>query len=316
MTHFHSLDEVQLQGASVVSIGVYDGVHRGHQRLLRELVKQAHDLGQRAVVISFFPHPDVVLRGVVGRYYLTSPEERAQLLEALGVDVVLTLAFDERLRQMRAADFVDQLVTRLSMRQLWVGADFALGYQREGNVAYLSALGEERGYRVRPVELVTYSEAGEVISSTSIRELLLQGRVALARDWLGRSYSVSGKVVRGDGRGRMIGFPTANLEIWEELVIPLNGVYAGWATVRGQRYAAVTNVGTRPTFDGVSVRVEPHLLDFDDDIYGEALCVTFEERLRAEQKFSGIDALRAQLKQDVAAARAALRAQSSSDEMR
>ena len=316
MTHFHSLDEVQLQGASVVSIGVYDGVHRGHQRLLRELVKQAHDLGQRAVVISFFPHPDVVLRGVVGRYYLTSPQERAQLLEALGVDVVLTLAFDERLRQMRAADFVDQLVTRLSMRQLWVGADFALGYQREGNVAYLSALGEERGYRVRPVELVTYSEAGEVISSTSIRELLLQGRVALARDWLGRSYSVSGKVVRGDGRGRMIGFPTANLEIWEELVIPLNGVYAGWATVRGQRYAAVTNVGTRPTFDGVSVRVEPHLLDFDDDIYGEALCVTFEERLRAEQKFSGIDALRAQLKQDVAAARAALRAQSSSDEMR
>jgi riboflavin kinase/FMN adenylyltransferase len=316
MTHFHSLDEVQLQGASVVSIGVYDGVHRGHQRLLRELVKQAHDLGQRAVVISFFPHPDVVLRGVVGRYYLTSPEERAQLLEALGVDVVLTLAFDERLRQMRAADFVDQLVTRLSMRQLWVGADFALGYQREGNVAYLSALGEERGYRVRPVELVTYSEAGEVISSTSIRELLLQGRVALARDWLGRSYSVSGKVVRGDGRGRMIGFPTANLEVWEELVIPLNGVYAGWATVRGQRYAAVTNVGTRPTFDGVSVRVEPHLLDFDDDIYGEALCVTFEERLRAEQKFSGIDALRAQLKQDVAAARAALRAQSSSDEMR
>jgi riboflavin kinase/FMN adenylyltransferase len=316
MTHFHSLDEVQLQGASVVSIGVYDGVHRGHQRLLRELVKQAHDLGQRAVVISFFPHPDVVLRGVVGRYYLTSPEERAQLLEGLGVDVVLTLAFDERLRQMRAADFVDQLVTRLGMRQLWVGADFALGYQREGNVAYLSALGEERGYRVRPVELVTYSEAGEVISSTSIRELLLQGRVALARDWLGRSYSVSGKVVRGDGRGRMIGFPTANLEVWEELVIPLNGVYAGWATVRGQRYAAVTNVGTRPTFDGVSVRVEPHLLDFDDDIYGETLCVTFEERLRAEQKFSGIDALRAQLKQDVAAARAALSAQSSSDEMR
>ena len=316
MTHFHSLDEVQLQGASVVSIGVYDGVHRGHQRLLRELVKQAHDLGQRAVVISFFPHPDVVLRGVVGRYYLTSPEERAQLLEALGVDVVLTLAFDERLRQMRAADFVDQLVTRLGMQQLWVGADFALGYQREGNVAYLSALGEERGYRVRPVELVTYSEAGEVISSTSIRELLLQGRVALARDWLGRSYSVSGKVVRGDGRGRMIGFPTANLEVWEELVIPLNGVYAGWATVRGQRYAAVTNVGTRPTFDGVSVRVEPHLLDFDDDIYGETLCVTFEERLRAEQKFSGIDALRAQLKQDVAAARAALSAQSSSDEMR
>jgi riboflavin kinase/FMN adenylyltransferase len=316
MAHFHSLDEVQLQGASVVSIGVYDGVHRGHQRLLRELVAQAHDLGQRAVVISFFPHPDVVLRGVAGRYYLTSPRERAQLLEALGVDVVLTLAFDERLRQMRAADFVDQLVARLGMQQLWVGADFALGYQREGNVAYLSALGEARGYRVQPVELVTYSEAGEVISSTSIRELLLQGRVTLARDWLGRSYSVSGEVVHGDGRGRMIGFPTANLAVWEELVIPLNGVYAGWATVRGQRYAAVTNIGTRPTFDGVSVRVEPHLLDFDEDIYGEILHVTFEERLRAEQKFSGIDALRAQLTQDVAAARAALRAQSSSDEMR
>ncbi len=306
MAHFRNLNDVQLDGASVVSIGVYDGVHRGHQRLLSELVAQAHQVGQRAVVISFFPHPDVVLRGVVGRYYLTTPDERAALLEQLGVDVVITLAFDERLRQMRAAAFVDQLVARLRMCELWVGADFALGYQREGNVAYLSTLGESRGYRVQTVELVTYSEAGAVISSTSIRELLLQGRVELAREWLGRSYHLSGEVVHGDKRGRLIGFPTANLAVWDEVVIPLNGVYAGWATVRGQRHAAVTNIGTRPTFDGVSVRVEPHLLDFDADIYGEALTVTFEQRLRAEQKFAGIDALRAQLAQDVEAARRAL----------
>ncbi|MFQ3647845.1 MAG: bifunctional riboflavin kinase/FAD synthetase [Anaerolineae bacterium] len=306
MAHFRKLEDVQLDGASLVTIGVYDGVHRGHQRLLADLVAQAHHVGQRAVVISFFPHPDVVLRGVVGRYYLTTPDERATLLEQLGVDVVITLAFDERLRQMRAAAFVDQLVARLGMRQLWVGADFALGYQREGNVAYLSALGEARGYQVQPVELVTYSDAGAVISSTSIRELLLQGRVELAREWLGRSYSLSGEVVHGDKRGRLIGFPTANLAVWDELVIPLNGVYAGWATVRGKRYAAVTNIGTRPTFDGVAIRVEPHLLDFDADIYGETLTVTFEHRLRAEQKFSGIDALRAQLALDVAAARSVL----------
>jgi riboflavin kinase/FMN adenylyltransferase len=306
MAHFRKLEDVQLDGASVVTIGVYDGVHRGHQRLLVDLVAQAHHVGQRAVVISFFPHPDVVLRGVAGRYYLTTPDERAALLEQLGVDVVITLAFDERLRQMRAADFVDQLVARLGMRQLWVGADFALGYQREGNVAYLSALGEARGYQVQPVELVTYSDAGAVISSTSIRELLLQGRVELAREWLGRSYSLSGEVVHGDKRGRLIGFPTANLAVWEEQVIPLNGVYAGWATVRGERYAAVTNIGTRPTFDGMAIRVEPHLLDFDADIYGEMLTITFEERLRAEQKFSGIDALRAQLALDVAAARSVL----------
>lgn len=306
MAHFRKLEDVQLDGASVVTIGVYDGVHRGHQRLLVDLVAQAHHVGQQAVVISFFPHPDVVLRGVAGRYYLTTPDERAALLQQLGVDVVITLAFDERLRQMRAADFVDQLVARLGMRQLWVGADFALGYQREGNVAYLSALGEARGYQVQPVELVTYSDAGAVISSTSIRELLLQGRVELAREWLGRSYSLSGEVVHGDKRGRLIGFPTANLAVWEELVIPLNGVYAGWATVRGERYAAVTNIGTRPTFDGMAIRVEPHLLDFDADIYGETLTITFEERLRAEQKFSGIDALRAQLALDVAAARSVL----------
>lgn len=306
MAHFRKLEDVQLDGASFVTIGVYDGVHRGHQRLLADLVAQAHRVGQQAVVISFFPHPDVVLRGVAGRYYLTTPEERAALLEQLGVDVVITLAFDENLRQMRAAAFVDQLVGRLGMRQLWVGADFALGYQREGNVAYLSALGEAHGYRVQPVELVTYSDAGAVISSTSIRELLLQGRVELAREWLGRSYQVSGEVVHGDKRGRLIGFPTANLAVWDELVIPLNGVYAGWATVCGERYAAVTNIGTRPTFDGVAIRVEPHLLDFDADIYGEALTITFEHRLRAEQKFSGIDALRAQLALDVAAARSVL----------
>lgn len=290
----------------MVTIGVYDGVHIGHQQLIQQLVAEAHQTDRSAVVVTFFPHPDVVLRRISGPYYLTTPEERAQRLTDLGVDVVVTLPFNAAMRRMRASRFVSQLLTRLKMRALWVGKDFALGYQREGNVDFLTRSGKKYGFTVQPIDLITHAADGSVISSTAIREKLLAGQVETAREWLGHSYSVSGKVIHGDQRGRAIGFPTANLEIWDQLVIPANGVYAGYATVRGHRYSAVTNVGTRPTFDGNSVRVEPHLLDFDADIYGQELVLTFEKHLRTEQKFDGIEALQSQLVKDVRATRAEL----------
>lgn len=299
--HIHNLLEAQLTRSSLVTIGVFDGVHRGHQYLIQRLVADAHRNERLAVVLTFFPHPDVVLHGQDGRYYLTTPDQKASLLLALGVDYVITHPFDDGLRQMRAAVFVDELLNRLKMKALAVGADFAMGYQREGDADFLRGQGAAKGFDVQVVDLVTNDS--ETISSTAIRGALEAGDVALARKWLGRSYAVSGSIVKGEQRGRQIGFPTANVAVWEQQVIPANGVYASWVTVQGERYMAATNVGVRPTFDGQLVTVEPHILDFERGIYGESLTVTFEKRLRDEMKFDGLDALIAQIGADVDSSR-------------
>lgn len=304
--HVYKLEDARIDTPSIVTIGVFDGVHRGHQALIQQIVSEARASGRQAVVMTFFPHPDIVLRGLSGRYYLTSPEQRAALLEALGVNVVITQPFDEAVRHTRAAVFVDRLLEHVKMAVLRVGSDFALGYEREGNVAFLTEQGRLKGFEVRTIDLVTHDGNGVAITSTGIREALLNGQVEQARDWLGRSYAVAGEIIHGNQRGRTIGFPTANLAIWEEQVIPANGVYAGWATIDDERFMAMTNIGVRPTFDGQSVTVEAHLLDFDRDIYGKMLHLTFEKRLRAEKKFSGIQELIGQIKIDVEAGRAYL----------
>jgi riboflavin kinase/FMN adenylyltransferase len=307
MTQLVKLEEVLLDQPSIVTIGVFDGVHRGHQEVLKALIAEAQQSQRKAVVVTFFPHPDELFKGVTGRYYLTTIEERAHLMRKLGVDTVVTLRFDDEFSRIRANVFVDQLINNLKMASLWVGADFALGYKREGNVEFLKRGGIARGYTVNPITLVTQASDGSIINSTAIREQLLNGHVEKANEWLGRPYAVSGEVVQGDKRGRTIGFPTANTAVWEQQVIPGNGVYAGWATLGERRYKAVTNIGTRPTFDGVAVRVEPHLLDFDEDIYGQTLTISFEHRLRDEQKFDGIEALKKQLAADVAKGRKLLK---------
>lgn len=308
MQHHDDLGGIALDQPSMVTIGVFDGLHRGHQYLIRELVAQAHAVNCLAVVVTFFPHPDAVLRGITGRYYLTTPEQRAQLMGDLGVDYVITLPFDDAIRQIRAADFVDVMVGRLKLKSLWVGQDFALGYKREGNVEFLRAQGQQKGFDLQVVELLMGD--GDKISSMHIREALNAGDVEKSREWLGRAYAVSGEVVQGEQRGRKIGFPTANVNVWADLVIPANGVYAGWAFLDdGQPLMAVTNVGYRPTFNGQNVTVEVHILDFNQDIYGHNLTFTFESRLRPEMKFNGIDALIAQIAVDSQAAREFLSAQ-------
>jgi riboflavin kinase/FMN adenylyltransferase len=304
MNHATSLASVHLQQPSVVTIGVFDGVHRGHQHLLRHLVQEARAAERLAVALTFYPHPDVVIRRLSGRYYLTTPEQRAELIGATGVDVVITLPFDDHLRQIRAADFVAQMRDHLRLASLWVGSDFALGYQREGNVNFLRAQGQINGFSVRVIDLLMAENAA--ISSTAIRQSLLEGEVEQARLWLGRPYSVAGEVIHGMARGRTIGFPTANIDVWEQQVIPANGVYAGWAQLGAERFMAVTNVGNRPTFNGDGITVEAHLLDFDRDIYGETLAFSFEKRLRAERRFAGIQELIAQIGADVKAARSYL----------
>ena len=302
MNHVYDLATIQLDQPSVVTIGVFDGVHRGHQHLIQRLVRSARESGRLAVVLTFFPHPDVVLRGLTGRYYLTLPQQRAELMGELGVDHVITLPFSEEFRQIRAAAFVDLMREHLKLESLWVGADFALGYKREGTVEFLRAQGAEKGFTLEAIDLVG-EDGSATFSSTAIRDALNAGDLEAARRLLGRSYSVSGEVVHGDHRGRTIGFPTANIAVWSEQLVPANGVYAGWATVGGEHYMAVTNVGLRPTFEGDSLRVEAHLLDFNRDIYGETMNFSFETRLRPEKKFNGIQELMAQIALDAQAGR-------------
>ena len=283
---------------ALVTVGVFDGVHLGHQQLLSRLSAHARAESLQAVVVTFFPHPDIILRGLRGRYYLTTPEEKAQRLRAAGMDEVLTLAFDDNLRQVDAAAFCARLRQGLNMRTLAVGRDFALGHRREGDVDRLGQLGQEQGFELLVTDLVTGSEGR--ISSTAIREALEAGDMERARRWLGRSHSLSGQVVRGAGRGRQLGFPTANISLWEQQVIPANGVYASYVWLGEERFLAATNVGVRPHFGEESVTVEPFILDFDREIYGRKLTLSFEHRLREERKFDSREALSAQIGADAA----------------
>ncbi len=297
MQHVFDLAALQLETPSVLTIGVFDGAHRGHRHLIETLVRQAHEKDRLAVVMSFHPHPDIVLRGITERYYLTTVDERADIMASLGVDVMITHPFNRDVMKIRAADFVHRLVKHLNLKSLWVGKDFALGYQREGDVAFLSARGEEQGFRVEAIDLV--DTADDVVSSTTIRAMLREGRVDEAQVLLGRAYSVTGEVVHGLKRGRKLGFPTANIEVPPMKLIPANGVYAGFATLGERQYLAATNVGVSPTFANKEVTVEAFLLDFDADLYGETLTFAFEKYLRPEQKFDGLDALVEQMGRDV-----------------
>ncbi|MBN1681722.1 MAG: bifunctional riboflavin kinase/FAD synthetase [Anaerolineae bacterium] len=299
MQHVYRLEDAQPPGPAIVAIGVFDGVHRGHQHLLKRLVQTAQQRGCVPTVLTFFPHPDVVLGRASGRYYLVTTEQRARLLGDLGVELVVTHPFDITVRRIRAADFVDQLLTRLNLCELWVGPDFALGYKREGTVDFLREQGEQKDFGLEVIGLVTNDGTGKTVSSRGIRDALAGGDVEQAAQWLGRPYRVEAEVVPGDGRGRQLGFPTANMDMWEEQVLPMNGVYAGWAHLNGESYMAVANVGRRPTFDGGIVRLEVHLLDFDRDIYGWTLAFDVVTRLRAEQRFASVDALVAQVNRDI-----------------
>lgn len=305
MEHVFDLESIHLDGAWL-TIGSFDGVHRGHQRILRELTAGAHAEGAPAVVLTFYPHPAVVLRGIREGYYLTTPEEKAALIEPLGVDVLITHPFNEQVAHTPARTFLARLQRHLHMRHLWVGFNFALGHNREGDLNALRRWESEFGYRLRVFPPVVVD--GMVVSSTAIRVALMDGDVALAAHWLGRPYALQGTVVRGDGRGRRIGVPTANLSVLAERMLPAAGVYVCRAQVGERTLGAVTNIGVRPTFEAqpAAPRVEAHLLDFEGDLYGQSMRLTFLTRLRGERRFPTVDALRAQIAQDIAQARALL----------
>jgi riboflavin kinase/FMN adenylyltransferase len=302
MQYFTSLDALALRD-TWLTVGVFDGVHRGHQSIIRPMVEAAHESGSPAAVLTFDPHPAIVLGHRSALKCLTTPLERADLLGRLGVDFVITLNFTRALAETSAAEFMTQLKSRLGLQQLWIGYDFALGKDREGNAARLAELGGQLGYRVHVVEALA-DESG-VISSTTIRKLVSTGQVAEAARLLGRPYQLGGPVMRGDGRGRKIGVPTANLAVPADKAAPPNGIYACWAWLAGQRYQAAVNIGVNPTFtpDKQTPNVEAYFLDFDADIYGQDVRLDFVARLRDELRFPSVEALLEQIWQDVAEVR-------------
>jgi riboflavin kinase/FMN adenylyltransferase len=305
---FASIYEVEVpeawrQKGAWLSIGTFDGVHLGHQGLIRRLVAAAHAENAPAVLVTFFPHPAVVLHGQRGPYYLTSLEERSALLDELGVDGTVTLTFSRELASLTAFEFMSQLKAKFGVSQLLVGYNFALGRGREGDLPTLKQIGKQLGYQLQVI--LPIEAGGMVVSSRQIRSLLAEGAVDRVAQALGRWFAVKGRVTRGDGRGHSLGIPTANLEIWDEQALPLIGVYAGWAWVGDKRWEAVVNIGVRPTFEAqpVSPRVEAHLLDFDQDLYDRELRLEFVARLRSEQRFSSIGELLGQIKLDIESAR-------------
>lgn len=297
MQHYRSLEEVNLKN-SWLTVGVFDGVHRGHQEIIKKLTTGAHADDAPAVVLTFEPHPASVLSGHEIKC-LTLPDERADLLEKLGVDVVITERFTRELSTVTAHDFMSRLRRQLGLQHLLIGYDFALGKGREGNATRLTEIGSELGYRVEVVSAL--SDESGVISSTEIRKLIETGNVAEAARLLGHPYSLHGPVIHGDGRGRTIDVPTANISYSHDKMIPAKGIYVCWAYLQDKKYQAAINVGTNPTFtpDKQSPNVEAHLLDFRQEIYGEDVRLEFVARLRNELRFDSVEKLMEQIWKDV-----------------
>ena len=283
---------------STITIGVFDGVHRGHRHLIGALVQEARDAGALAGVLTFKNHPITVLRPGVEVRFLTDLDERVRLLKELGVDFVVPVRFDRELAGLSSRDFLLRLYEKLRMRRLVVGPDFAMGRDRDGTLETLPAIGESVGFTFESVDLMT--DTAGVVKSTTIRNSIIEGDVSRGARLLGRNFAVNGVVAHGEERGRELGFPTANLELGPGLIFPGDGIYAAWAHLESGTYMAATSIGVRPTFDdGENRTIEAYLLDFSADIYDQPLRLEFVQRLRGEEKFDSIQALLDQMDEDV-----------------
>jgi riboflavin kinase/FMN adenylyltransferase len=289
------------QGAATVTIGNFDGVHLGHQALLRRTGKRAAATGTAAVALTFFPHPVRFFSPRARFYEITSLGDKTALIAGFGMDVLVVESFTGEVGRMAPAEFAREILAgRLHAACAVVGYDFTFGKNRSGSPAMLTELGAELGFAVEVVPPVV--RGGIIVSSTRIRDLLLGGRVREAEEMMSRPYKVSGPVVTGAGRGRNLGFPTANIQVVQDL-IPLPGVYIVDAEVEGERRRGVANVGFNPTFGENSLGVEVHVLDFDRDLYGREISIHFRDRIRDERKFKSAGELVRQIEKDVRYAR-------------
>ena len=287
-----------------LAIGVFDGVHLGHQELIRRLRDRARADGAHAVAATFDPLPVQVLAPGAPPSALSDAGERADLLTRAGADAVVLFRFDDAFAALDAREFVERVLHAGEVRQIVVGPDFRFGHDRQGDIALLRERGRERGVAIDVVPPVEID--GAVVSSTRIRNAVLAGDVRTANVLLGRPYAVRGQVVHGDKRGRALGFPTINVATGRERLLPRDGIYATRVTIGPTTYPAATSLGVRPTFGGTERVLESHLLDVSGDLYGEEVATAFVERLRDELRFESPEALIAQIARDVEATRRAL----------
>jgi riboflavin kinase / FMN adenylyltransferase len=290
--------------SAVITIGNFDGVHIGHQALFHEVIEIADSMDGTAIAMTFEPHPIRVITRNGHPPLITMYEQKAELIERAGIDVLICIPFTLEFAALSARQFVeDILIKRIGMKVIVVGQDYTFGNRREGNVGLLKRYAEEMDFKVIVADWIQSSVESDRISSTAIRDLVMDGRVDRAARMLGRNYQIRGTVAHGRDRGgRLLGIPTANLNLNDELC-PKAGVYAVIVNYDGKSYPGVANIGYSPTFDDHIFTVEAHLLDFKKDIYGERIMVNFIQRLRDEIKFDGIPELVRQIEQDVADAR-------------
>ena len=292
----------------VATIGNFDGVHLGHQALFREAVRRAREKGGEAVAITFEPHPLKVLRPEIPLKLICTPEQKIKLIEEAGLDYLLLLEFTPELASLEAEDFVEEILVRgLGVKELIVGYDYRFGRKRRGDTELLKILGQRFGFEV--VVIPPQKVNGLIVSSTLIRELITEGEVELAAKLLGRYYRLCGEVIPGHGRGRrLLGFPTANLKLSKEKLLPRTGVYAVYVHLHEKKLPAVMNLGFNPTFGDGYLSAEVHIFDFEGDLYGQRICLSFVKRLRDEKKFSSPEELAAQIAEDCRRAREILSA--------
>lgn len=297
MKIFHGLDHDELRRPTVLTLGVFDGLHLGHQEIVRTVVERALLVDATPTLITFDPHPRQVLKPDTAPPLLQTFHQKMEGLRMLGIEQVVVLEFNQPLAALSAEEFIQRfIVDALQAREVYLGKGFAFGHQRRGNIELLQTLSQQLGFHAAEVPEVQVR--GHRVSSTLVRRLLKSGRVNVARRMLGRPYGVEGTVTRGHGIGKQLLYPTANLDI-QNRVLPADGVYVTLALVGDVWHRSVTNIGKRPTFGGEpESKVEAHLIDFDRDLYGQTLRVRVLHRLRGERKFASVDELRAQITRD------------------
>ena len=287
-----------VRGDTALTIGVFDGVHRGHTHLISQLVSEAASKGLMAGVVTFREHPAAVLSPSFPAQYLTSFEDRLDLLNETAIDLVVPITFDRALASLTAGEFISLLQEHLRMVSLVVGPDFAMGRKREGTIERLSELGGEMGFTLKVVDGLRDAD-GDTVRSTTVRSALAEGDVERVADLLGRRFTLKGPVVSGEGRGGRLGIPTANLSPPREMATPGDGIYAAYAHLDDQEMKAAVSIGTNPTFGGHDRTIEPFILDFDGNLYGKTLRLEFVRRLRDQVKFDSVEALLEQIDRDV-----------------
>jgi riboflavin kinase/FMN adenylyltransferase len=285
------------QGETLLTIGVFDGVHAGHRYLLETLQQQATEKNLLSGVVTFNPHPQLVLHPRNQLLWLSDPEDRVKSLQQLDINLVAVLTFTPEVARLSAQEFISLVKKHLRMRSIMVGPDFTLGRNQEGNIHLLRALGREMKFSVEVIP--PYTINGEVVSSTLIRQALAQGDMEKVRRLMGHYFQIGGKIIASDRRGRILGFPTANLDIKPQQALPGNGIYATITQVDDKQFPSATNIGTRPTFGEGEKNVETHLLNYKGDLYGKEIRVEFMQKLRDEQRFPSSEELKAQIRKDI-----------------